>query len=66
MKLQSFCRISNLSYYLNKNELRKNCYENHYVKGMTPDLCFLVFAQVRDHTRRFYGNCASESCGSTN
>ena len=34
----SFCRISNLSFHLNKNELRKNCWENHYVKGVTPDI----------------------------
>ena len=25
----SFCQISNLSCYLNKNELSTNCYENH-------------------------------------
>ena len=24
---------------------------------MTPNICFLVIAQVRDHARRFYSNC---------
>ena len=42
----SFCRISNLSFYLNKKELRKNCQENWEVKGMTPDICFFVFAHI--------------------
>ena len=27
-----FCQISNISFYLNKNDIRKNCQENHLVK----------------------------------
>ena len=47
----SFRRISNLSFYLNKSELKKDCQENHWVKGMTPGICFLEFAKV-SHVRQ--------------
>ena len=64
----SFCQISNLSCYLNKNELSTNCYENHQVKGMTHDICFwylptyVTYAKIQartyiDHVRRLYSNC---------
>ena len=63
----SFCQISNFLFYLNKNELRTNCQENHQVKGMTHICCFVfarirhvrhvTLARVRDHIRQFYSNC---------
>ena len=54
-----FCQISNISFYLNKNDIRKNCQENHLVKvvkGIAPDVCFLVFAHVR-YLRQNFGTC---------
>ena len=49
-----FGRISDLSFYLSKNELRENCQENHYVEAMTPDIYFLIFTQVR-HVHQNFG-----------
>ena len=47
----SFFQISNLSFYFNKNELKKNCKENHYVKGVMPDT--YLFAQVHHICQNF-------------
>ena len=60
----SFCQISSLSLYLNKNKLWENCYEDQ-VKSMMPDIWYLpkyvlytkTLTHVHDHVRRFYGNC---------
>ena len=60
-----FCGISDLQFYLNENELRKNCYKNHYEKGMKPNVCYFftyatfakILAQVRNDVRQLYGNC---------
>ena len=40
-------------YCLNKDELRTNCWENHWAKGMTADICFLVFAHIRHICQNF-------------
>ena len=44
----SFCQIRNLLFYASKNELSENFQENHNVKSMALDICFLVFAYVLD------------------
>ena len=45
-----------ISVPLNKNKLRKNCWENHQVKSMMPDISFLVVTHIYQVCQNF-GTC---------
>ena len=60
-----FFQITNISFSLSKNKLRKNCQENHSVKGMMLDMFFGICPSTSCtpkfwhayYVRRFYSNC---------